>query len=446
MSVQSTTPLSPALFTASSASGTRKKHSIAGLSLNGSFLFVTSLLVVASGFSSLRPVVMGLALHPCLVPVGLALPLVLIMRLHTFPVRVLVALLLFTSMYSFSALNGGHNPLGEVFKTGSALVTVVTCALLVRRRGDFVAGALGLSIAIALLAVRALDASEHAAGVNVMAGMANKNSYSLFALPAILLAGYIVLNLKIPVVVKTILISSTVPALVAIFMGGNRSGYLGAVLIGLMLFWDRRGKGLLMVGLIAASVAFYILQFGSTVVLNERLRQTVEGKVDRQNSDTIRRNLILICLEIGLENPLIGVGPQMLPWEIGRHTATDYQTGVSEAHNVYAHVFAGSGAICFAALIGVGWSLCAWKPRGGGKVGGTEDPLREARRLMRMLVFLWFVRAMFTAEILYNPAFNIALGLAIGLCILAEDARNGEPAASSKPSPLNGQARLATGH
>jgi hypothetical protein len=40
-----------------------------------------------------------------------------------------------------------------------------------------------------------------------------------------------------------------------------------------------------------------------------------------------------------------------------------------------------------------------------------------------MTVFLWLVRGMFTREILYNPSFNIALGLAIGLCIIAEASR-----------------------
>lgn len=440
MSTQPAMPLAPALLTVGGARRAGNKVSIDGLSLNGLLLFVMSLSVMASGFTSMRPVVMGLAVHPYLLPVGLAFPLVLVMRLHKFPVRVLVALLLFTSMYSFSLLNGGRNPLGEVFKTTAALVTIVSCALLVRRRGDFVAGALGLSIAIALLAVRGLE-SEHVAGVKVFEG-SNKNAYSIFALPAMLLAGYIVLHFKtVPVVFKSILVACTVPALAVIFMGGNRSGYLGAILVGLMLFWDRRGKGLLLVGVITAIVAIGILKFGTTVVLDERLRQTVEGN----RSDNMRRDIVIACLQIALENPVIGVGPQMLPLEIGRRTEDVYHGGALEAHNVFGHVLAGCGLICFAALIGVGWSLWAWKPRGGGMVGGKEDPLREARGLMRMLIFLWVVRGMFTAEILYNPSFNIAIGLVIGLCILADAARSGERAAGLAPLPLAGQGRLASG-
>jgi hypothetical protein len=44
---------------------------------------------------------------------------------------------------------------------------------------------------------------------------------------------------------------------------------------------------------------------------------------------------------------------------------------------------------------------------------------------MRMLIVLWAVRGVFTNDILYNPSFNIAIGLCIGLCILAEKAREG---------------------
>ncbi len=435
-------PLAPALLAVGQSSRAASRLSINGLSINGFLLFVMSLSVVASAFPQMRPIVMGLAVHPYLIVVGLALPLAVMARIHLFPVRVLAALVLFVGMYCFSVLNGGHNQVGEVVKIGSAFATIITSALLVRRRGDFVAGALGLSIAIAVLAIRALDAPVRADGINAMAGMANKNSYSLFALPAVLLAGYIVLNLKIPVVFKTIFVGTTVPTLVAIFLSGNRSGWLGAVLVGVMLFWNRRGKGFLLVCVLAAIVGFWIVKFGSTGALQERVQKTVEG----YQSDTLRRNLVVICLEIGLENPLIGVGPQMLSLEIGRRSITDYNVGVNEAHNVFAHVLGGSGVFCFAALLGVGWCLWTWKPRGGGKVGGREDPLHEARKLMRMLVFLWVVRGMFTSEIQFNPSFNIAFGLGIGFCMLAEVARSGEPAVSSKPSPQSGQARLATGH
>ena len=255
-------------------------------------------------------------------------------------------------------------------------------------------------------------------GVEAMQG-ANKNSYSLFALPAMLLAGYVCLNMKsAPKFVKGLFVACTLPALAAIFMSGNRSGYLGAVVVGLMLFWNRRGRGLLLVGAIAGAVAMFLVQFGHTSVLDQRIKQTMEGN----KSDEHRLAILAACLQIGLENPIIGVSPQVLPFELGRRTSVLHHLNVIEAHNIFAHVFAASGLICFAALLSVGWTMWNLNPRGGGKIG-RNDPLRDPRSLMRMMVFLWFVRGMFTREILYNPSFNIALGLTIGLCMLAQVAR-----------------------
>src|SRR6478736_6468975 len=121
-----------------SAARARAALSVRGLSATGVLLFITSVLVVASGYTSLRPDVMGLALHPYLVPVALALPFVVMARIVEFPVRILAALLVFTFMYSFSLVNGVSVGVGEIFKMCSGVVTIIACALLVRRRGDFV--------------------------------------------------------------------------------------------------------------------------------------------------------------------------------------------------------------------------------------------------------------------------------------------------------------------
>jgi hypothetical protein len=66
---------------------------------------------------------------------------------------------------------------------------------------------------------------------------------------------------------------------------------------------------------------------------------------------------------------------------------------------------------------------------------GRLDPLYEARNLCRMMIVLWVIRGMFTREILYNPAFNVGLGLCIGLLILAMTSRKSSaaPAAASGP-------------
>jgi hypothetical protein len=431
MSTQPAFPLPSFASVGHAPQKTDRELSIAGFTLTGMMLFVTSLLVVGSGFVGLRPVVFGLALHPYLVPVALAFPFVVMARIHEFPMRVLAAFAVFYGMYFFSVFNGQSLALGELFKSASGLVTMVVCALLVRRRGDFVAGALGLMLAVTIFAGRGLQ-DDTRFGVQAIEG-ANKNSYSMFALPALLLGGFVVLNFpSAPKIVKGLIIVCSLPVLVAIFMSANRSGYLGAVIVGGMLFWDRRGKGMLLVAGIVAAVAFLLIRFGSTAALDTRLKQTAVGN----ESDHYRVAILLACLEIGLENPILGVSPSSITVEIGRRTSVKFRNGYIDSHNVFAHIFAGSGLICFAALLGVGWVLWNWKPRGGIPLGGQEDPLRSARHLLRMMIFLWIVRGMFTREILYNPSFNIAMGLVIGLCMLAEVAR--EELANSDADAIRG--------
>ncbi|MEI7688232.1 MAG: O-antigen ligase family protein, partial [Planctomycetota bacterium] len=308
--------------------------------------------------------------------------------------------------------------LGEIVKLGSAFVTIVTTALLVRKRGDFVAGALGLSIAVALLAVVALRV-EAKAGVEAMEG-ANKNSYSMFALPAVLLAGYICLHMQnVPVIFKGVFVACTLPTLAAIFMSGNRSGYLGAVIVGGMLFWGKRGRGMILVGFIGAAVAMWVIASGATKVFDERMRQTIQGN----ESDDYRIAILTSCLHIGLENPIIGISPQKIGFEIGRRTSVKHHYNVIDSHNVFAHVWAASGLICFTAMIAVGWAMWTYKPRDG-RPFAKKDPLRMAWSLLRILVFLWVTRGLFTRDILYNPSFNICFGLSIGLCMLAETIRD----------------------
>ena len=68
--------------------------------------------------------------------------------------------------------------------------------------------------------------------------------------------------------------------------------------------------------------------------------------------------------------------------------------------------------------------------------------------LLRMLVVLWCVRGLFTREIIYNPCFAIAMGLVVGLCLLAEQSRRasldlsgiGSKSGANIPKPLPGRA------
>jgi len=396
----------------------KEQATIGGLSLNGAILFMIGALVVGSGYSSLRPTVGGLALHPYLVPMAASFPFVVMARVHLFPLPILSSLLVFVAMYCFSVFNGDTVMWSEIVKVVSSVMTIIGCSLLIRRRGDFVAGALGLGVGVALLAAKGLQQAQTISGIEVMEG-ANKNTYSMYALPSLLLAGFIFIRMQtVPFVVRAMLMALALPAVTAIFLSANRSGYVCCVLVGLMLFWDRRGRGMFVVGGVAALTILLITKYGDTAAFDERMKQTVQGNT----SDQYRVAIIKSCIEITLNNPVIGVSPQRLPFELGRitHVPGGHMASFLDSHNVFGHVAAASGLICFAALAGVGLTMCFPKMGDGKHPVPKNDPLRDARKLMRMMVVLWVFRGMFTREILYNPACSIGLGLAIGLYILAQ--------------------------
>jgi hypothetical protein len=375
---------------------------------------------------------LGVSLHAALVPIGLAFPFVLLSRGAQFPGRVMAGLLAFVSIYAFSVVNGASIELSEIIKIWSTFATITACALLVRSRADFVAGCLGLAIGVAVLGIPGLRAASGTLeGVEVLEG-ANKNTYSLFALPPILLAGYIFLHMPISRLVKWALVGCAIVALLVIFMSANRSGYVGAALVALMLFWDRRGKGLILVALVGAIVAGWVVYSGNSKAFERRMKQTSEGT----SSDDSRVALILGAVKIALEKPIVGVSPQQLPFHLAREARTNVALG---AHNVFAHVAAGSGLICFSALLFLGWALWNPTPKDPRWKGRKDDPVRQVRKLIRMMVVLWVIRGMFTNEIHFNICFNICFGLVLGLYILAVQERQAmsHPGMSAPQPALN---------
>ena len=88
---------------------------------------------------------------------------------------------------------------------------------------------------------------------------------------------------------------------------------------------------------------------------------------------------------------------------------------------MFAHLIGGTGFPCTLALFATAAALWFWRPkiRPGTQLGAS---FYDARNLLRMTLVLWAVRGLFTREILYNPGFCIAVGLAIGLCIVEADA------------------------
>lgn len=381
------------------------------LTFNGLLLFVIGLSVAASGFTSLRFEVRGLLMHPYLFVVGAVFPLFVVSRLLDFPQRILLALALFAALYFGSTFAGGVSVSLGV-KIAASVVTIVTAALLVKSRADFLAGVLGLMMAMGFLAFYGLEADDVApsAGYEAME-VANRNAYSLYALPVILMATFVLLQRRPdPILFKLVIATCMVGSVVMIIVSLNRSGWIGLALIGAMsLLTFRHRRMLTVAGICALAAAVYLIvdYVQSSQPVSVRFISTTEGT----ESDRLRWQLIRTSVELGLENPLFGTSPQLLPLMLGQRLGW----ASMEPHNVVAHLIGGCGFICFAALLFLGWTLWRWDPAGAAPPRVRTEFL-EVRTLLRMMLVLWIVRGMFTHEILYSPGFCIGLGMCIGLC------------------------------
>jgi hypothetical protein len=415
-----------------SRSSSRLAESANSLTLTGVWLLLAGLAVTLSGIRGFRLPMGGLLLQPYLIFIGLAFPFVLLLRMGKFPIGPLIGWMIFAVTYSIASIGPATefmSPLNEMIKVLAAIVAIFTVALLVRSRTDFIFGAAGLAAAMAILAVRGLQ-SEDEGAADKLIDVANKNSYSIYALPAVLLVLYVVLRFDwkdvafkrfwfwIPMLFCAGLASY------GILAGGNRSGYLGLAFIVFELFVYSllsprfkiigRASAWIVITAATGGVIALLIWRQATAEFERRYEQTVEGT----QSDRLRIDIIATSLQLAMENPVSGKSPQQLPYEIARRLGSKYQEASSiDTHNVFAHLLGGCGFVCIGSLFAIAGMLMVWRPKL--PPGMQPGPgFYDARNLLRMMLLLWALRGLFTREILYNPGFCMGIGLAIGLCIV----------------------------
>ncbi len=369
-------------------------------------MFITTVLIAASAIPSLRIEVGGLSVHASLVPLGILFGLSL-QRCRLLPGRVLPCMVAFLALYAVSTIPDGFDA-GEVAKVAAALVMIAAGAVVPRNSADSKAAIVGMAIAIALISVRGLAGVEsELAGANPLDEIANKNAFSLYALPMLLIAGYLFVAEKTSKLTKLILVGAAIVTVVTIFSTGNRSGWGGVFLVAAMLMASgaqtaNRVRVIGLVTLLALGTYSVYREWGTAAVVQHRVDQTLGG----YESDNYRVELAVSSIEVGLENPLLGASPRGLGVELSRRVVSDL--GAVDPHNVIAHVFGGSGVLTLLALLALGYAL--WSPVPFSRTQAFAD----GRRLTRFLLVLWFFRGMFTREVLYSPTFCIAIGLALG--------------------------------
>lgn len=389
----------------------RTRTLVGGVGRRAAAIFLTVILIAASAWKDLRIQLFGLFIHPYLVATVLLFGLVGIRRLKRFPAKAMTALQFFVCFYSLSTIPGG-GAFSEMLKVLAAVITVVAVAVCVETVEDFSAGALGLALAALVMSLKGLAGErEYLVGYNPLDEIANKNAFSLYALPAVLIAGFVLLDRTSSRRLRVMLGLTLLPTVFTVVSSANRSGWLGLVVISAMLLGGRGLGRKLQAALLLATIGIttYALmtEYGAMDVVEYRVEQTLEG----YQSDEVRRDLLVTAFKVGLEHPLLGASPQGLYRELAKRLHSDM--GDVDSHNIFGHLFGAGGILSLGTFLLLGYRL--WQRPSASRRKDASSLARSAHNLIRMVILLFAVRGMFTREVLYSPGFAAALGLAIGL-------------------------------
>jgi len=397
----------------------------------GALAALTGLAVAGSAFESLRFRVGGMLVHPMnFLVLGLfvlAAPTRL-RRLAPSLVLAIFAFLLATLVVTVSE-SGGTKIL---VKLTVSFLAFVAAACAVDEDRDFRLGVLGLAIAVAIISVRGLSTLEDVtalSGINPMEGIANKNAFSLYALPALLLSGHVLLREDLGRLERLILGATLIVTVVAIYSTSNRSGWLGVVVVLVLLAFRavRRVRRFLIFGAVVGGVLYALLSFGNLEIISTGVERTQAGL----RSDALRVTLVRAAFDAFLEHPFLGVSPQELPFELARRTGAGAMRAEVSSHNAFAFVLAGGGLLWSLSFLALGVAL--WRRPWG--FSRLDADAKTSQLLLRSMLILWVVRGMFSLEIFYAPAFMFGLGLCVASCA-ASGVWARRPKRSVRPAPV----------
>jgi hypothetical protein len=209
----------------------------------------------------------------------------------------------------------------------------------------------------------------------------------------------------------------------------NRSGWLGLALVMLMMAYEKSLKAALIFAGAGTVILMLIVAYFGTEHLERRVMQSREGN----RSDEMRMNLILTSIQVGLEHPLLGVSPHRLHRELALRL--NFEGSEVDTHNLYAHLIGGCGLVCFALFLWFAHGIWTWQ-----SPPFTSYRARfafiEARKLLRYVMLLYAVRGIASADILFSPSFNIAIGLGMGLAVVNSMPMPGARMLARKPGPV----------
>lgn len=396
------------------------------LSAYGRWAFVVALLFILSINAEYRLNLFGLLVHPYLI----LLPVAWIyggLNINDLPNGVRMSLLLFLLIFSLACIQN-INPLSEIFKVGASLLTFIFFSISIRSEKDFrlVSWAFlfcALTIGIqGLLKGAEVSGGARLSGINVLEGLGNKNAQSLFTLPGIFLGILLLLKyLKDRKLIQVLILSSSIFfIMVSVFLSANRSGWLGLLVI-LVVFVVYLGVGVRSMILLSvfSVLSYFAIENYAIDIVEHKRDQTVEG----YSSDEGRQRLALMAFEVGMENPVLGVGMDELHKEMAiRLNMNKYGVEKTDTHILWGYLFGATGIFSIVAFIVFLFSII--KSRSLGKDLYSYNAARRARWLLIGFIVLFCIRAMFSREILYNPTFMGGMGLMLGYYLISSRVRN----------------------
>jgi hypothetical protein len=383
----------------------------------GRWGFIVGLLFIFSISAEYRLSVFGLLVHPYLILMPFAILFGQI-NFNNLPGNVRNSLFLFFFIFSLACIQN-INPLSEIFKVGASLLTFIFFALSIKSEKDFryiswafVLCALVIGIQGFLLGDE-VSRGGRLSGINALEGLGNKNAQSLFTLPGIFLGGLLLLKyLKEKNSLGSLLmLISIFFILVSVLLSANRSGWLGLIII-VFVFVFYLGLGtrsLMLLGIFSVFTYFAIDRYASDIV-EHKSEQTIEG----YSSDEGRQRLALLALDVGIENPLLGVGMDELHKQMAiRLKLNKFGVEKTDTHFLIGYLFGATGIFSLVAFIFFLFSIV--KKRYPRIISNRyANQVRKARLLLVGFVILFGVRSLFSREILYSPTFMGGIGLLFG--------------------------------
>jgi hypothetical protein len=397
-------------------------------------LFLSGLAIFLSANAALRIQIGGLLFQPVIVPVALLWLAGGGVILRRIPNLIRVSVVAFLVIYCVVEIVHGLN-----FPTALRMLVfgfiVLGVAGSISDDDDVRAASLGLVFALAALSLQSMiGQTAGVRGINPLEGVANRNAFSLYALPAVLLGGYHMLAVGTPSRTRILMGAGAAISTIAVLSTANRSGYLGLLVI-IVLLGARGRRPLQVVALCVVSMGIYagFTAWGDTSAMDLRL-QDEDGEIRGLDK---RRGMFDGAVNVGLNNPILGVGKQQAEIQVGQQIEDARDR--TEIHNVFGEIIAGGGVpltLAFATMI----VAFLRRPKEWAAMGRAGPAEKQARGLLRITLLLLLIRGMFTGAVLTTPGFMLALGIALGASIAhaprpQPDPEQDQPAARTASSP-----------